>query len=227
MGNKTHRRPATDIRAAIAAERQELAALLDGLSAEEWDAPTLCAGWRVREVAAHMTMGFRYSLPKMARELVRARGNLHRMTDRCAHKDAATYSTRELAALLRDNASHPWRPPVGGIEAALGHDVIHGLDITVALNLDRRVPEDRLRILLESINARTLKFFGADLRGIELRATDLGWSFGTGTPLSGAAQDLLLLAYGRKLPPGRLHGELRDRFVAVQAAPPRKPDDCR
>lgn len=226
MGNTTHRRPATDIRAAIAAERQELAALLDGLSAEEWDAPTLCAGWRVREVAAHMTMGFRYSLPKMARELVRARGNLHRMTDRCAHEDAATYSTGELAALLRDNAGHPWRPPVGGIEAALGHDVIHGLDITVALNLDRRVPEARLRILLESINARTLKFFGADLRGIELRATDLDWSFGTGTPLSGAAQDLLLLAYGRKLPPGRLHGELRDRFLAVQATPPRKPDDC-
>lgn len=217
MGNTTHRRPAADIRAAIAAERRELAAMLDGLSAEEWDAPTLCGGWRVREVAAHMTMGFRYSLSKLARELIRARGSLHRMTDRCAHKDAAAHTTRELAALLRDNADHPWRPPVGGIEAALGHDVIHGLDITVALGLGRRVPEDRLRILLESVNARTLKFFGADLGGIELRADDLDWSFGTGTPLSGAAQDLLLLAYGRRLPPGHLRGELHDRFVAAQA----------
>ncbi|MFE4334097.1 maleylpyruvate isomerase family mycothiol-dependent enzyme [Streptomyces sp. NPDC056831] len=217
MGNTTYRRPATDIRAAIAAERRELAAMLDGLSAEEWDAPTLCVGWRVREAAAHMTMGFRYSLSKMAVELVRSRGNLHRMTDRCAHKDAAAYSTRELAAFLSDNADHPWRPPVGGIEAALGHDVIHGLDITVALGLGRRVPEDRLRILLESVNARTLGFFGADLNGIELRADDLDWSFGTGTPVSGAAQDLLLLAYGRRLPPGHLRGALHDRFVAAQA----------
>lgn len=200
MGNTTHRRPAADIRAAIAAERRELAAMLDGLSAEEWDAPTLCGGWRVREVAAHMTMGFRYSLSKTAWELIRSRGSLHRMTDRCARKDSAAHSTRELAALLRDHADHPWRPPVGGIEAALGHDVIHGLDITVALGLDRRVPEDRVRILLESVNARTLKFFKADLGGIELRADDLDWSFGTGTPLSGAAQDLLLLAYGRRLP---------------------------
>lgn len=191
--------------------------MLDGLSAEEWDAPTLCAGWRVREVAAHMTMGFRYSFATMARELLRARGNLHRMTDRCAHKDAAAYATPELAALLRDNAGHPWKPPVGGLEAALGHDVIHGLDITVALNHGRRVPEDRLRILLESIDARTLRFFGADLDGIELRADDLDWSFGSGTPLSGAAQDLLLLAYGRRLPAGRLHGAARDRFVAVPA----------
>ncbi|WP_371677773.1 maleylpyruvate isomerase family mycothiol-dependent enzyme [Streptomyces sp. NBC_01276] len=218
MGNKTHRRPAADIKAAIAAERRELAAVLDGLSAEEWDAPSLCGGWRVREVAAHMTMGFRYSLPKMARELIRARGSLHRMTDLCAHKDAAAHSTRELAAFLGDNADHPWKPPVGGIEAALGHDVVHGLDITVALGLDRRVPEDRVRILLECVDARTLTFFGADLGGIELRADDLDWSFGTGTPLSGAAQDLLLLAYGRRLPPGHLRGEPRDRFVAARVA---------
>ncbi|WP_327271409.1 maleylpyruvate isomerase family mycothiol-dependent enzyme [Streptomyces sp. NBC_01224] len=217
MGKTTYRRPATDIRAAIAAERRELAAMLDGLSAEEWDAPTLCVGWRVREAAAHMTMGFRYSLSKMAVELFRSRGNLHRMTDRYAHKDAAAHSTRELAAFLSDNADHPWRPPVGGIEAALGHDVIHGLDITVALGLDRRVPEARLRILLESVDARTLRFFGADLGGIALRADDLDWSFGTGTPVSGAAQDLLLLAYGRRLPPGHLRGELHDRFVAAQA----------
>lgn len=44
MGNTTHRRPASEIRAAIAAERRELAVILDGLSAEEWNAPTLCGG---------------------------------------------------------------------------------------------------------------------------------------------------------------------------------------
>ncbi|MEU1625365.1 maleylpyruvate isomerase family mycothiol-dependent enzyme [Streptomyces sp. NPDC020096] len=215
MGNTTHNGTATDVRAAIAAERRELAAVLDGLSEGKWEEPTLCTGWRVREVAAHLTMGFRYSFPKMALELVKARGNLHRMTDRCAREDAAAHSTRELAALLRDNANHPWKPPVGGIKAALGHDVVHGLDITVALGHERRVPEDRLRILLETIDARTLKFFGADLGGVELRANDLDWSFGTGAQLSGAAQDLLLLAYGRKLPAGHLHGELSDRFTAV------------
>lgn len=64
------------------------------------------------------------------------------------------------------------------------------------------------------------QFFGADLDGIELRATDLDWSFGTGTPLSGTAQDLLLLAYGRRLPPGHLRGEPGDRFLAAQSGPP-------
>ncbi|MFI0714307.1 maleylpyruvate isomerase family mycothiol-dependent enzyme [Streptomyces inhibens] len=203
-----------DIKALIAAERRELAAMLDGLSAEQWDAPSLCAGWRVREVAAHMSMGFRYSLPKTVSELVKAGGSIHRMADRCARRDAAAASTEELADFLRSNADHPWKPPVGGIAAALGHDAVHGLDITVALGLDRRIPEDRMRVLLDNVTPKGAKFFGADLNGIELRADDLDWSFGTGTPLSGAAQDLLLVAYGRKVPPGRLRGEPHSRFVA-------------
>ncbi|AOP48234.1 maleylpyruvate isomerase family mycothiol-dependent enzyme [Streptomyces lydicus] len=203
-----------DLGTAIAAERRELADLLDALPDEQWDAPTLCAGWRVREVAAHMSMGFRYSFPKVAAELVKAGGSLHRMTDRLARRDVATASPRQLAAFLRDNAHHPWTPPVGGLASALGHDVVHGLDITVALGHDRRVPEDRLRVLLEHVTARSARFFGADLDGVQLRATDLDWTFGTGTPLTGAGADLLLVAFGRKLPAGRLRGEPQGRFVA-------------
>ncbi|WP_318212148.1 MULTISPECIES: maleylpyruvate isomerase family mycothiol-dependent enzyme [unclassified Streptomyces] len=206
-------RNTTEVRAAIAAERRELADLFDGLSAEQWNGGSLCAGWRVREVAAHMSMGFRLSLPATLGELVKARGNLHRMTDRVARRDAAAHSTTALAAFLRDNAGHPWTPPVGGFAAALGHDVVHGLDITVALGLDRRVPEDRLRILLDQIRPSGLKFFGADLDGVRLCAEDLDWSYGSGSPVFGAAQDLLLLAYGRRLPAGRLRGEPSGRFT--------------
>ncbi|RSN51916.1 maleylpyruvate isomerase family mycothiol-dependent enzyme [Actinomadura sp. WAC 06369] len=205
-----------DIRDEIAAERRELAEMLEALPAASWDAPSLCAGWRVREVAAHMSMGFRYSFAKVASELVRARG-LHRMTDRLARRDAAAMTHAEMAAALRDNARHPWKPPVGGITAALGHDVVHGLDIGVALGLDRRVPHERLRPLLESVTPRTAKFFGADLGGVELRADDLDWSFGSGTPLTGSAQDLLLVAYGRALPAGRLGGDARERFTLRDA----------
>ncbi|MGP3989532.1 maleylpyruvate isomerase family mycothiol-dependent enzyme [Streptomyces sp. 3N207] len=211
-----------DIKQAIAAERTELAELLDGLAEADWEAPSLCAGWRVREVAAHMSAGFRTSRSQMLRELLRARGNLHRMTDHCARRDAAAMSTARIAAALRDNAHHPWKPPVGGLPAALGHDVVHGLDITVALGHGRRVPQQRIRVLLDTVTPRSLKFFGADLEGVALRAEDLDWSYGTGTPVSGAAQDLLLVTFGRRVPAGRLRGEAADRFTAglVRAAAP-------
>ncbi|MEU1825132.1 maleylpyruvate isomerase family mycothiol-dependent enzyme [Streptomyces abikoensis] len=192
-----------DVRTAIASERRELADVLDGLTEDQWNAPSLCAGWRVREVAAHMSQGFRYSFGRTALELVRSGGGLHRMTDRLARRDAAALSRREIAQALRDNAHHPWTPPVGGLPAALGHDVVHGLDITVPLGLGRQVPEERLRIVFRTVQPSTLRFFKAKLEGVELRATDLEWSYGSGRTLTGPAQELLLLAYGRELPAGR------------------------
>jgi hypothetical protein len=58
-----------------------------------------------------------------------------------------------------------------------------------------------------------VKFFGADLSGIELRAQDMDWTLGSGAPLTGAASDLLLVLCGRTLPPGRLAGQPRARFT--------------
>ena len=204
-----------DITRSIAAERRELAEVLAGLPPESWDSPTLCAGWRVREVVAHITMPFRYPLPRFAFEMIRSRGNFNRMADRCARRDGAAPPV-ELSLSLRDNERNPWKPPGGGYQGALTHDVIHGLDITVALGLGRRVPLDRLRIVLAGVTAaKSVRFFGTDLDGIELRADDLDWSLGSGAPVSGSAQDLALFVCGRKLPPGHLHGEPSARFTWV------------
>src|SRR5947209_85087 len=41
---------------AIGQERLSLADLLDELTAQEWETPSLCTGWRVRDVAAHLTL---------------------------------------------------------------------------------------------------------------------------------------------------------------------------
>jgi uncharacterized protein (TIGR03083 family) len=208
-----------DVRAEVVAERREQAAMLADLAPEQWDAPTLCGGWRVREVVAHTTMPYRTSLPKVLLEIVKARGDFNRMADRCARRDAAQLSSAQLLAALRDNAEHPWTPPGGGPHGALSHDVIHGLDITVALGLDRQVPAERVAVVLAGMTPKSIAFFGVDLDGIELRATDADWSFGSGTPVTGAAQDLLLVVCGRQLPPGRLHGEAATAFTAGGSGP--------
>ena len=203
------------IRDMIAAERAELAEVLTHLPAPRWDEPTLCAGWRVREVVAHITMPFRYSRRRFVLELARSRGKFNDMADRCARHDAAAMAPEELAAALGSNASHPWQPPGGGHEGALTHDVIHGLDITEALGLGRRVPPDRLGVVLPNLAApKALNFFGVDLSGLELRASDTGWIFGSGTPVTGTAQDLALFLCGRKLTPGRLEGDPAERLAA-------------
>ena len=67
-------------------------------------------------------------------------------------------------------------------------------------------------MVLDSLNPRQLKYFGVDLSGVQLQADDLDWSYGTGQPLTGRAQDLLMVVCGRKLPPGLLQGEAASRF---------------
>jgi uncharacterized protein (TIGR03083 family) len=203
-----------NLQAEVQAERTEQADLLATLTPEQWNAPTLSAGWRVREVIAHTTAPFRMSLGRTVWELTKARGDINRMADRLARRDAARLSPEELLAALRDNITHPWAPPGDGPRGALSHDVIHGLDITVGLGLDRRPPPERVALVLAGLRPKNAKFFGADLTGVRLEATDLDWVYGTGEPLRGLAQDLLLVVCGRHLPPGRLTGESAPRFNA-------------
>jgi uncharacterized protein (TIGR03083 family) len=206
------------IRDMIAAQRAELAEVLAGLPGPGWDEPTLCAGWRVREVVAHITMPFRYGRGRFALELARSRGRFNEMADRVARRDAAVLSSADLTEAVRSNTGHPWKPPGGGYAGALAHDLVHGLDITVPLGLAvglavPGVPEERLRpVLPASLDDRSVKFFGVNLDGIELRASDMDWSLGSGEPLEGAAADLLLVLCGRTLPAGRLSGQPASRF---------------
>ncbi len=207
----------TDVQKAIAAERADLVAVLRSLSADDWNRQTLCEGWRVRELVAHIVMPYNYSTPRFLKEMLKSRGNFNRMADRRARADATELTPKELTDTLEANIHHPWKPPGGGYEGALSHDVIHGLDVTVALGIDRHVPLDRLQIVLAGASPKHLKYFGVDLTGTQLQATDLDWTLGTGHPVTGIAQDLLLVLCGRALPPGRLIGPAAARFTTADA----------
>jgi uncharacterized protein (TIGR03083 family) len=194
------------IRDWVAAERRELAALLTGLSPEQWDAPSLCDAWAVRHVVAHLTMPFRYGTPRFLLGIAAAGGSFQRMSDRVARRDAQL-PRAQLIAAVADNAEHPWKPPGAGYEAPLTHDVIHGLDISRALGLPLDVPAEPMTAVLDAVaGPRSRRHFGVATGGIELRATDIGWCAGSGAPLHGRAQDLALLLTGRCVPDGALTG---------------------
>ena len=195
-----------DLMPMITAHRRAFGDVLEGLPEPAWETPSLCAGWRVREVVAHMTMPFRYPAPRFLAELVRSRGNFARMADRVARRDAQA----PVATLLdgwRTNVNHPWKPPGGGLTGALTHDVVHGLDVTIPLGLDHPVGEPALRVVLEhATTPPSLRHFGVDLTGVRLQADDLDWSFGDGEPIRGHARHLLMVLMGRRLPAGTTAG---------------------
>jgi uncharacterized protein (TIGR03083 family) len=191
---------------AVAAEFRSLADLLDAASAAQWDTASLCAGWRVREVVAHMTMAARYSEDQFMAELKRCGFDFTRLSNEIAARDASL-PTDELIKNLRSEVMQRWAPPGGGYHGALNHVVIHGLDVTVPLGAARLAPDQTIRVILDDltqgdVNAR----FGIDIAGRRLQATDLDWSFGQGAVLRGPAADLALVICGRSVPPGRLEG---------------------
>lgn len=190
----------------IAEEFGALAELLEA-TPTAWDRPSLCAGWRTREVVAHVTMPARYDGPAFMAELEAAGGDFTSLSETVAARDGALPAARLLAD-LRSETLHRWQPPGGGPDGALTHCVVHCLDIIEAVPLSRRVPDERIgRVLSIVADPSAAKLFGTDLSSVALRADDLGWSRGAGQPVEGPAQALVLVACGRLLPPGRLHGE--------------------
>ena len=197
----------------IAEEFVALADLLEAAGPAVWEEPSLCEGWRTREVVAHVTMPVRYSGPAFMAELEAAGGDFTRLSNKIAARDGALPPERLLAD-LRSDVLHSWQPPGGGQDGALTHCVVHCLDVIEAVPLSRRLPDRRIaRVLSLVADPSAPNLFGTDLSGVTLRADDLEWSSGEGTPVEGSAQSLVLVACGRLLPEGRLRGEGASRFV--------------
>lgn len=181
------------------AQRTALVAVLDGLAEEDWDKPSLCEGWRIREVLAHTTMPCRHSGRAVLAAMVRARGRFDVAADRLARRDTADHTSSDLLDCLRSNVDHRWKPPGGGQLGALSHDVIHGLDITEALGWSTVSPPRRLIAVLNS--PKLTRAFKVDLTPYRLVATDATFTHGEGRPLHLPAKDLLLTMTGRRQPP--------------------------
>jgi uncharacterized protein (TIGR03083 family) len=198
---------ADDLQPAITAEYLALADALDSISDAQWDTASLCEGWRIREVIAHVTMAARYSGDEFMAKLKEVDFDFTRLSDQIARRDAEL-PTSELLANLRADDMHHWTPPGGGQHGALNHILIHGLDATVPLGLSRRAPGTSVQVILDDLtHGGVHDAFGVDIDGRSLRAVDLDWSFGDGAALRGTGEDLALTICGRTVADGRLEGD--------------------
>ena len=198
----------------IAAERRALADVLGGLSTAQWHAPSLCAGWTVAHVAAHLTMPFRISADEFASGLQQAGGQFTEFSDAVADRDSRLPQA-DLVAVLRDNAENPWSPPGGGLAGALSHDVIHGLDITWPLGIDRQAADPAMITVLDltvSPGDRTLFGFPLDVSNCG-PATWTGRS-ATAPPCTGGAVTCCRCSPGGRSPASVFSGAGTQRLGA-------------
>jgi uncharacterized protein (TIGR03083 family) len=182
-----------------------LAGMLAAAPPATWDAPSLCEGWQVRHVVAHLTMPARLTPEQFGAELAAAGGDFGRLSDSVAARDATQPVADHLAA-LRSPLLHGWQPPGGGAAGALSHAVIHSLDVTVALDRPAVAPRDAVITVLDQLVGANGAIFGLDLTGVRLEATDSAWSWGSGEVVQADSDRLVALLSGRTLPDGRVLG---------------------
>jgi len=185
-----------DVQSLVAGSFRSLAGALAG-AGERADAASLCEGWSVRHVLAHMTMAARYTPDAFTAELRDAGFDFDRLSNRIAERDGAL-PFDELLADLRGETMARWVPPQGGPVGALIHVVVHGLDITVALGLPRTASDEAMRLVLDSLTRGGVhRSFGTSIDGIRWCAADVDWSYGSGRTVAGEAQDVALFLCGR------------------------------
>jgi uncharacterized protein (TIGR03083 family) len=186
--------------AATDRERSSLADLLDDLDEAEWDVPSLCTGWRVREVAAHLALA--HTGPGAAlTAMVRARGSFDRMVRDTALRHAAAPPAQLAGEIRAMVGSRRKAPGITHLEPLL--DVlVHGQDIAVPLGRPRAVPVDAAvaaatRVWTTPWPLSTAFSCRHRLRGLALVATDADWRAGAGDRVEGPIGALLLLLTGR------------------------------
>jgi uncharacterized protein (TIGR03083 family) len=179
-----------------------LADLLAAVPENTWDAASLCEGWQVRHVVAHVTMPARLTPEQFGAEMAAARGDFTVLSDTVAARDGALPVSEHLAD-LRSPVLHAWQPPGGGAAGALSHAVIHSLDVTVALDRPPVAPPEAVVAVLDQLTAARGAWFGVDLTGVQLVADDLAWTWGSGEKVRGDSGRLVALLGGRRLPDGR------------------------
>lgn len=192
----------------IEQERLSLGNLLEGLTEEQRNSPSLCDGWRIKDVAAHVALAPQPpTLRTMLVEGVRAGGSFHRI-----NRDfSVRYADRpdvDLVADLRAHAASRRLPKVTNYRNILFDILVHGQDIAIPLGIHREMPKDAAVAGIERVWTMGWPFgVKRNLKQFRYVATDVDWTAGDGPEVAGPIAALLLLLTGRPAALPQLSGD--------------------
>lgn len=192
--------------------RQERAALVADLRTvpdAAWDEPSLCAGWSVHDVVAHLVTNALTTPANLVAAMAWARFDFDRQN---ADGVAAGRGTTPAQTLARLEAvvSRTTGPPtlLAPLASRLVEEVAHGEDIRRPLGIAHDYAPDAVRLAVE-YQARTSERIGGAkerVSGVRLQADDQELTVGDGPVVRGPALGLAMLVTGRPPREGALSG---------------------
>jgi uncharacterized protein (TIGR03083 family) len=184
---------------AVDAQRLRVADMLDQLTDQEWHHPSLCQGWTVRDVAAHLTLQ-QVTWGEALRFMIKYRGNTDRGIHESARERAVVLSTGQIIAEIRDMVGSRRHNFGVSYRETLIDALVHGQDIAVPLGRTLDIPPD---MAAEATTRMwTMRFpppFPATrkMNGFRLVATDIDWSAGEGPDVHAPVCAIMLVSCGR------------------------------
>jgi hypothetical protein len=129
----------SDIWATIATECGALATDLGGLTPSQWETPSLCAGWTVHDIVAHLSV----NPPKFFLGMIKSGFNF----DKFANGQIAQHRGADPAATLGGfrGLQNSTSAPPGPKTSSLGEVVIHGADVRRPLGIPHTYPPGAIR----------------------------------------------------------------------------------
>ncbi|MGH3580740.1 MAG: maleylpyruvate isomerase family mycothiol-dependent enzyme [Mycobacterium sp.] len=179
----------------VHAERRALVEDLTGLDAAAWETPSLCAGWAVRDVIAHLAATAALSRIGFAREFVRAGFSVERIVERQVARARGHDASATLAA-LRSAVDYVVSPPLPVITRVI-EIVVHGEDVRRPLGMNHTYSTPGIADAIGYLVGDRPSGGKRRLKSLTLSATDADFSVGSGPLVRGPAVALLLAASGR------------------------------
>jgi uncharacterized protein (TIGR03083 family) len=198
---------AMDTWAMIRSERSALVDALASVPPAAWDTPSLCTGWSVRDVIAHMVATASMTPPRFVAKFAGSGFNLPAMTRKDINQLTARYTDVQLLDRFRQRVDARTAPP-GPALSWLGETVVHGEDVFRALGGYRDHPVEHVVAVADFYKNSDL-LIGSKRRisGVLLEATDTAWRHGSGPGVRGPVTALVMAMTGRKAALGDLSGD--------------------
>lgn len=194
-------------------ERYALIEDLKRLTPAEWRTPSLCAGWDVHDVLAHLVDSAKTTRLVFMRRMVASGFDFDRDNARGVARERADDPLDTLAA-FRAEAENRSTPPAS-LATRLVEAFVHGEDIRRPLGIRRGYSSSRAAIALSyQVRTSTKMGGGKELAaGCRLVATDTSFHHGDGLEVRGSAISLLLAVSGRPVAPEELIGPGHDHLL--------------
>ena len=198
---------------AVHSERQALIEDLEPLTPEQWAAPSLCPGWDIHDVLAHLVDTAKTSRLGFLRQMIAAKFDFDRANAHGITRERAATPEATLAEFRRIRKAT--KTPPAALATRFVEAIVHGEDIRRPLGITGAYPGKSVDAALH-YQLKTGASLGGGkerARGFRLQASDSQFMYGSGPEVSGTSLALLMAVSGRPVNAEELSGEGAAAFV--------------